>query len=126
VRHVLFVAATVLAVLAGVAAITGIAGITTLAPAPRSLGMDKPAAPRALVPACAVAPSRVVCQAPARPTAVAVATVTAAAQHDLDAAACAQKQPACRVHTHLGKPKVLDGRVQSGPHCCGTTFIGTV
>ena len=125
-RHVLFVAATVFAVLAAITAITAIAGATTPAPAPRALGMGKPAAPRALVPARAVSPSGVARQAPARPAAVAVATIAAAAQHDLGVAACAQEQPARRVQTHLGKPKVLDGGVQSGPHCCGTTFIGTV
>jgi hypothetical protein len=98
----------------------------TLAPAPGPLGMSQPAAPRALVSAGAVAPGSVARQAPARPAAVAVATVTVAAQHDLSTAERAQEQAGWWGHAHLGEPKVLDGLVRGGPHCCGTAFIGTV
>ena len=73
--------------------------------------MGQPAAPRALVPARAVAPSSLACQAPAWPAAVAVATVAVAAQHDLGAAACAQEQAGGCIHAHLGPTEVLDGRV---------------
>jgi hypothetical protein len=97
-----------------------------LAPAPRPLGMSKPAAPRALVSAGALAPGRAARQARARPAAVAVTTVTVAAQHDLSTAQRAQEQAGWWVHAHLGEPKVLDGLVRGGPHCCGTAFIGTV
>ena len=99
---------------------------TPLTPAPRPLGVGKPAEPRALVSACALAPGSVAGQTPAWPTAVAVTTVAVAAQHDLDTATCAQEQAGGKVHAHLGEPKVLDGSVQSEPHCCGTAFIGTV
>jgi len=108
--------------------VTGVASAiaTTLAPTPGPLGVGQPAAPGALVSACAVAPSSVACLAPARPATVAVTTVAVAAQQDLGTALCAQEQAGRTIHAHLGEPKVLDGRVQSEPHCCGTAFIGTV
>ena len=62
----------------------------------------------------------------ARPAAVAVAAVAAAAQDDLDAAARAQVKAGGLVHAHPGTTEVLDGLVRSAPHCCGTAFIGTV
>jgi hypothetical protein len=73
-------------------ATTGITTVTaTLTPAPRPLGVGKTAAPRPLVPACALAPSGVARQAPALPATVAIATVAVAAQHNLDAATRAQE-----------------------------------
>ena len=98
----------------------------TLAPAPLPLGMSKATAPRALVSACAVAPGGIASQAPARAGAVAVATVTAAAQHDLSAAMRAQEQAGWWVHANLGEPKGAGRNRPSEPHCCGTAFIGTV
>jgi hypothetical protein len=114
--------------LTAITAVTGAACAiaTTLAPTPGPLGVGQPAAPGALVSACALAPSSVACQAPARAATVAVATVAVAAQHDLRAALCAQEQAGRTIHAHLDEPKVLDGRVRSEPHCCGTAFIGTV
>ena len=109
VRHVLLQVITT-----AIAAIT--ARTAPLAPAPRPLGVGKPAAPRPLVSACALASSGVVRQAPALPATVAVATVAMAAQHDLHAATRAQEQASGRIHAHLGKPKVLDGRVPAVPH----------
>jgi hypothetical protein len=103
-----------------------IASPTTLAPTPRPLGMRKPATPGALVSTRAVAPGSIARQSPAGPAAVAVATVTVAAQHDLRTAMRAQEQAGRTIHAHLGKPKVLDGRVRGGSHCGGTAFIGTV
>ena len=86
----------------------------TLAPTPRALGMSEATAPRSLVSACAVAPGSIASQPPARATAVAVATVTAAAQHDLSAALRAQEQAGWWVHAHLGEPKVLDAIAPAG------------
>ena len=102
--HVMFVATAAITVAATV-------NVTTLAPAPRPLSMGQPAATRALVSPGALAPGGVACQATAWPTVIAVATVAAAAQHDLDTATRAQEQAAWRIHVHLGEPKVLDGHV---------------
>ena len=81
--------------------------IAALAPAPRPLSVGKPAAPRPLVSACALAPSSVARQAPALPATVPVATVAVAAQQDLDAATRAQEQAPWTIHAHPGRePKV--------------------
>ena len=80
VRHVLLEATTAINTLTA-----------TLAPAPRPLGVGKPAASRPLVSARALAPSGVARQAPALPATVTVATVAMAAQHDLGAATRAQE-----------------------------------
>ncbi|CAN7232758.1 hypothetical protein LJR039_000818 [Pseudorhodoferax sp. LjRoot39] len=103
-----------------------IASTMTLAPAPRTLGVGEPALPRSLVTACALAPGGVARQAPACPATVAVAAVTVTAQDDLSKTPRAQKQASGMIHAHLGEPKVLDGIARSGPHLCGTAFIGTV
>jgi len=65
VRHVLR-APAVAGVTVTVTAITiTITAPLALAPAPRTVGMGKPASPRALVAAGAVAPRSLACQAPA-------------------------------------------------------------
>ena len=103
VRHVLLEATA--AAIATIATLT--ASTAALSPAPRPLGVGKPAAPRPLVSKCALAPSRIARQAPARPAAVAIATVAVAAQHDLSAATRAQEQPPWNLHAHPGQePKV--------------------
>ena len=84
---------------------------------------DAPA-PGALVALRGVPPRILTGLVAARPAAVAVAAVAAAAQDDLDAAARAQVQAGGLVHAHPGTTEVLDGLVQSAPHCCGTAFIG--
>ena len=80
-----------------------------LAPAPRSLRVSHAAVPRALVRLRALAPRVFTGQAPARPAAVAVAAVTAAAKNDLGAATRTQVQPGGFVHEHPGTTEVLDG-----------------
>ena len=100
VRHVLLEATT-----------TPIATITArtapLAPAPRPLGVGKPATPRPLVSARALAPGCVARQAPALRATVAVATIAVAAQHDLHTATRAQEQPPRSIHAHPGlEPKL--------------------
>ena len=107
VRHVLLQATT-----ATIAARTA-----PLAPAPRPLGVGKPAAPRPLVSACALAPSRVVRQAPALPATVAVATITVAAQHDLHAAPRAQEQAPWSIHAHPGRQPKLQCWTDASQRC---------
>jgi hypothetical protein len=102
------------------------AGTLTLTPAPRSLGMGLEAARRTLVAACRLASSHITGPAPTRPTAVAVAAVAVAAQHNLRAASRTQEQAGGTVHTH---PDRVDGAGRnrpSEPHWRGTAFIGTV
>jgi hypothetical protein len=90
VRHVVFVSDATITV-----------SPTTQAPTPGPLGMGKPAAPGALVSTGAVAPGCIAGQSPAGPAAVAVATVTVAAQHDLRTAMRAQEQAGRTIHAHL-------------------------
>ena len=71
-----------------------------LTPAPRSLGMGLDATRRTLVAACRLTSSHITSPAPTRTTAVEVAAVAAAAQHDLDAAPRTQEQAGWTVHTH--------------------------
>jgi hypothetical protein len=99
---------------------------TALAPAPRPLRVSHAPVPRALVTLRGLAPRILTGLVPARPAAVTVAAVTAAAQNDLGATARAQVQAGGLVHAHPGTTEVLDGFARSAPHCCGTAFIGTV
>ena len=84
-------------------------GSTALAPAPRALRVSHAAVPRALVALRGLAPRIITGQAPARPAAIAVAAVAAAAQNDLGAATRTQVQPGGFVHEHPGATEVLDG-----------------
>ena len=102
VRHVMCVAAP---------ATRPAAGRTALAPAPGPLCVSNAPAPRALVALRGLAPRILTGLVPARPAAVAVATVAAAAQNDLDAASRAQVQAGGLVHAHPGTTEVLDGLV---------------
>ena len=86
-------------------------GRPALAPAPGPLRMGDAAAPRALVALRGLAPRILTGLVPARPAAVAVAAVAAAAQNDLDAAPRAQVQAGGLVHAHPGTTEVLDGLV---------------
>ena len=96
-RHVMYVAAPVGS------------GSTALAPAPRPLRVSHAPVPRALVTLRGLAPRIFAGQAPARPAAIAVAAVAAAAQNDLDATARAKVQAGGLVHAHPGTTEVLDG-----------------
>jgi hypothetical protein len=86
-------------------------GSTALAPAPGPLRVSNAAAPRALVALRGLAPRILTGLVPARPAAVAVAAVAAAAQNDLDAASRTQVQAGVLVHAHPGTTEVLDGLV---------------
>ena len=86
----------------------------TLAPAPGPRCVRQAAPVRALIAAGGLAPSVIAGQAPAGSAAIAVASVTVAAQHHLLATACAQELPSRSVHTHPGVPKVLDGLAPAG------------
>jgi hypothetical protein len=70
-----------------------------------------------LVSKCALAPSRVARQAPARPAAVAIATVAVAAQHDLGAATRAQVQPPWSIHAHPGQEPKLQCWTDASQRC---------
>jgi len=98
VRHVLLKTTTTAAAIATLTASTAAS-----APPPRPLRVGKPAAPRPLVSTCALAPSGLARQTPARPAAVAVATVAVVAQHDLGAATRAQEQAPWSLHAHPGQ-----------------------
>ena len=113
VRHVLLEVPA--AAIAATATIT--ASTAALAPAPRPLGVGNPAAPRPLVSTCALAPSRVARQAPARPAAVTVATVAVAAQHNLDAATRAQEQAPWSIHAHPGREPKLQCWTDASQRC---------
>jgi len=67
------------------------------------------AAPGALVAPCAEPLPILAGLAAARPAAIAVAAIAAAAQDDLDATARAQVQAGGWVHAHPGTTEVLDG-----------------
>ncbi len=110
VRHVLL--KTTAAVIATLTASTA-----AVAPPPRPLRVGKPPAPRPLVSTCALAPSCVVRQAPARPAAVAIATVAVAAQHDLGAATRAQEQAPWSIHAHPGKEPKLRCWTDASQRC---------
>ena len=112
VRHVLLKTIT-----AAIATLT--ASTATLAPAPRPFGVHKPAAPRALVSTCVLAPSGLVRHAPARPAAVADCH---------GRSGCTARPGRGNAHTGTGaleqpctpRPRaeaaVLDGRVPAVPH----------
>ena len=106
VRHVLCALAAM--------AITGVACSATLPPTPGPLGMCQATTPRRLVTLRGFAPGRSARHPPARPAAIAVATIALAAQHHLHAAACAQEQAGWSLHKHPGRTEVLDGCVPAG------------
>ncbi len=113
VRHVLLeVLAAAIA-----ATVTITASTAALAPPLRPPGMGKPAAPRLLVSACALAPSRIARQAPALPATVAVATIAVAAQHDLHAATRAQEQPPWSIHAHPGREPKMQCWTDASQRC---------
>ena len=109
VRHVL------LKTTAATAALT--ASRAALAPPPRPLRVGKSAAPRPLVSTCAVAPSRIARQAPARPAAVAVASVAVAAQHDLGVATRTQEQAPRSLHAHPGQEPKMQCWTDASQRC---------
>ena len=87
---------------------------------------DAPTA-RALVTTGCLAPGEVVRLTPAGAAAIPVAAIAAAAQDDLNAAPGAQEQAGWAVQRHHQTKAGSAGRSRpSGPHCCGTAFIGTV
>jgi len=81
------------------------------APASRACRVGHAATARALVAPGRSALCRLTRLARAGRGAVALATVTVAAQQDLAAAARAQEQAGWTVHAHPGQTEVLDGRV---------------
>ena len=113
VRHVVLQAITT----ATAAMATISARTAPLAPAPRPLGVGKPAAPRPLVSTCALAPGRLARQAPALPATVAVATIAVAAQHDLHAATRAQEHAPWSIHAHLGRRPKLQCWTDASQRC---------
>ncbi len=85
---------------------------SALAPALRSCGVPDAPTARALVTTSCLAPGMVVRLTPAGAAAIPVATIAAAAQHDLDAAPGAQEQSSWTVQLHnQTAPVVLDGIV---------------
>jgi hypothetical protein len=86
----------------GTTAITGATRGTALSPAPRSLGVGDAPSARVLVAGGGLTASGVAGLSPANPSAVAVATVAAAAQNDLHATPRAQVQAGWSIHKHPG------------------------
>ena len=85
---------------------------SALTPEPGSGGVPHASTARALIATGGLAPGEVVSPAPAGATAIPVATITAAAQDDLDAAPGAQEQSSWTVQLHhQTEPVVLDGVV---------------
>jgi hypothetical protein len=85
---------------------------SALTPALGSGGVPHASTARALVATGGLAPGEVVSLAPAGAAAIPVATIAAAAQHDLDAAPGAQEQSSWTVQLHhQAEPVVLDGVV---------------
>ena len=84
---------------------------TALAPPPGASCVGDAPAPRALVALRRQALCGLTCRAPTRLSAVAVAAIAVAAQHDLGAASRAQVQAGGLVHAHPGTTEVLDGLV---------------
>jgi hypothetical protein len=70
-----------------------------------------------LVSTCALAPSRVVRQAPALPATVAIAPIAVAAQHDLNPATCAQEQAPWSIHAHPGRQPKLQCWTDASQRC---------
>ena len=100
---------------------------SALAPALRPRGVPDASSARALVTTGRLAPGKVVRLTPAGAAAIPVAAIAAAAHDDLDAASDAQEQTGWAVQRHHQTKAGSAGRSRpSGPHCCGTTFIGTV